>query len=291
MHLDFDQINLGIQPNVLTIALKLGLDSNINDKKLVEIFKSDPNITATILRVANSKFFSYDFEVKTLQHAIKLLGLKAIRSLTILTASKSIFAKRSVYSRFRHYVWRPSIAVALTAKEISRKINFKEYSEECFVMGLLHRIGDVILNMVDRKGFINVLNKVQNERQSFIDAERAVFQTDYTEIGFRAAQSWNFPISYALGIKYHIKPAQMSEDLVKDYDISPKERNLIYILNMAHYITNSKGFGHALEANEENFRMVIQKLNIDSETEKYFLEKYPEELQYNKSYRYYLNLI
>ena len=214
MNLNFDQISLGVRPNVLTAALKLGLDSNINYKNLVRIFKSDPNITSTILRVANSKFFSYDFEVKTLQHAISLLGLKAIRSLTMLAASKSIFA-RSVYSRFRNYVWRPSIAAALTAKEISMQINFKENSEECFVIGLLHRIGDVILNMIDRKGFINVLNKVQNERQSFIEAERSVFQTDYTEIGFKAAQAWNFPISYALAIRYHTKPTQVSEDLVK----------------------------------------------------------------------------
>ena len=293
MHLDFERLKLGIQPQVLAIISKLDPNSSMDYNKLGKIIKSDPNITAIILRVANSKFFAHESEVKTLHHAIGLLGLKMLRSMTMLATSKSIFGK-NIYNRFRDYVWKPSIATALIAKEISLKINYKDRAEECFIMGLLHRIGDVVLNTIDRQGFITVLNKIQKEGQSFSHAEKAVFQTDYTEVGFRAAQEWNFPALYALGIKYHNKLEQINDLPASSYPegADPQEENrLIFILGMAHYITNAKGFGSEPDADEYNFKKALEKLNINSEIEKHFLEIYPGKLESDKNYKYYLTLI
>ena len=73
---------LPVIPEVATKIMGIAEDgSEISFQELENIIKVDPGLTTKILRVANSAMYARQREIKNLQMAITLLGLKNIKSL------------------------------------------------------------------------------------------------------------------------------------------------------------------------------------------------------------------
>ena len=73
-------------PSIPLILIKIiqMLDENTSSaKELEELIRHDPALSARILRLANSAFYSFRARVKTIAHAITLLGTNLVTSLAI----------------------------------------------------------------------------------------------------------------------------------------------------------------------------------------------------------------
>ena len=285
MEIDFQNINLGIQPQVLGAIIKLDPNnSNLDFGQLEKIIRADQSVTMTILKVANSNFFAHGSEIKTLQHSISVLGFKTIRSLAMIASSRSIFGTNT-YSRFKEYVWKPSIATSLIARAIASKVGFKASVDECFIMGLLHRLGQAVLNAVDKKKFTEVLNLIQSSKKSFSFAEKEVFGNDHIEVGSKAAENWGMPKIYRYAIQYYSCVDNMNGA------IDETSKKLVYILAMANYIANKNGFGNEADIIESNFHHASTQVGLSEEELLYFTKDYPENLMKSDDYKYYVGML
>lgn len=190
--IDFKTLKLPVHPQALAAVMQLDDHTELNFKELDNVIRVDQGISAGILKLANSSFYSRGNKITSLQNAIGLLGFKLIRSMVVLLTAKSLF-EEGKYEKFRLHVYRHSVVAAIIAKGLAPSIGMPQLQEEAFVAGLLHDIGKVILNVCDRARFIETLNLTITGGLSAVTAEKQVLGLTHTEVGKAAAEAWRLP--------------------------------------------------------------------------------------------------
>ena len=123
--------------------------------------------------------------------------------------------------------WKHALAVAVTSKNISTmtKINSPD---NCFVGGLLHDIGKVILAQYFEEMFAEVWNTAQRENISFWSAEQNIVPADHAKIGAFLAARWKLPKGLVYAIRRH-----------HAYQANVENEEFIRIIYLANVIVNS----------------------------------------------------
>jgi putative nucleotidyltransferase with HDIG domain len=175
-------------------------------RELQKVISADQALTARILKMANSVFYSFDQKISTLSHAIVILGFRAVQSMAIAASSRSLFVKRGAQFGLKEkLLWEHSVGVAMGCRQISREISYPQ-EELAFIAGLLHDIGKAVLSQVIPKKYGRVVERVHKGEGSFAEIERDVLGFDHSHIGALIAQKWNFSWDLVEAIAYHHSP-------------------------------------------------------------------------------------
>lgn len=217
MKLTLEQIvkkvnDLPALPQVASQVLKLADDPNSTVKQLSDVICNDQALTAKVLRLANSAYYGFPRRISTIIEAIVILGYNTIRNLVLAVSIHGLLCDEVTgYRLGRGELWRHSIACAMAARTISRHVRFPA-PEQAFIAGLLHDIGKVILNFYVNDSFDEILQKVHEERVSFIQAEEDVLGFTHTAVGARVAEKWNLPVPLVQAIGFHHCPQHADEN-------------------------------------------------------------------------------
>lgn len=207
--------------HVASRVLTITEDPDANASDLAESINLDPNLAASILRLANSAYYGFARHISTVTDAIILLGFSSIKSLTIAASTYRIYNKEvSGYSLSKGEIWRHSIGCAMMSKLIAIRVKYK-IPEEAYVAGLLHDIGKIIIDGFVGEEFASIVKIVEEEKISFSDAEKRVLGFDHPEIGARVAEKWNFPDKLVEAIRYHHSP--------EEAEVSPILTSVIHV--------------------------------------------------------------
>ena len=76
-------------------------------------------------------------------------------------------------------------------------------TEICFMGGLLHDIGKLVLDTNMPAEYKQAEALVKNEKRSLIEAERKIFETDHAEVGAWMAKRWQLPSELTQSIGFH----------------------------------------------------------------------------------------
>jgi HD-like signal output (HDOD) protein len=189
--------NLPVFPDVAARVLAMAEDrQEVSFKQLEGTISLDPGLTAKVLKVANSALYARQREIKSLQTAITLLGLKNIRSLVLLVAASSAFAQFT-QTRFYQFFWRHSILSAFFARHIALRAARKEAAEECFVGAVLHDIGQVAFFNAGAERYGPVADLLEQGRETVEELETRLYGLNHRELGSSILKKWNFPDLYA----------------------------------------------------------------------------------------------
>ncbi len=198
--------NLPPVPHVAAKMMELVGSEDTSVRELQKVISADPALTARILKMANSVFYSFDQKISTLSHAIVILGFRAVQSMAIAASSRSLFVKKGAQFGLKEkLLWEHSIGVAMGCRHISRTVSY-ENEETAFIVGLLHDIGKAVLNQVIPKKYGKIVEQVYNEGRSFADVETEMLGFDHSHIGALIAQKWNFDWEMVETIAYHHSP-------------------------------------------------------------------------------------
>jgi putative nucleotidyltransferase with HDIG domain len=182
-------------------------DPDVTVGQLSQRILHDQELTASILKLANSALYGLSRRVATVTEAVVLLGFATIKSLAISSHTYRMLNKALPgYGLSRGEIWRHSIAVAMTARRLAVEIHLAPV-EEAFIAGLLHDIGKTVLSTYMEIAFDDVMQLVREERVPFAEAEQRLLGFDHAELGARVAQTWNFPPELVEAIRYHHTPA------------------------------------------------------------------------------------
>lgn len=198
--------NLPPVPHVAAKMMELVGKEDTSVRDLQKVISADPALTARILKMANSVFYSFDQKISTLSHAIVVLGFRAVQSMAIAASSRSLFVKKGAQFGLKEkLLWEHSIGVAMGCRQVARTVGY-EAEETAFIVGLLHDIGKAVLNQVVPKKYGKIVEKVYNEGRSFADVETEMLGFDHSHIGALIAQKWNFDWEMVETIAYHHRP-------------------------------------------------------------------------------------
>jgi HD-like signal output (HDOD) protein len=161
MSTDFQTVvnSVGDLPPMPAVAVKvieLLQDPNASAGRLARTIAHDPALSARVLKIANSSFYSMKRQVRTLESAIVVMGEKTLRSLVLAASLKGM---NKSFGLLEKMLWEDSIGCAIGARILAQRME-KVDTEEAFVAGLFRHLGKVVLNYSHPQEFQSLMQTV-----------------------------------------------------------------------------------------------------------------------------------
>jgi putative nucleotidyltransferase with HDIG domain len=220
-------------PIVLSKILQLVDDNRASARVLEELILHDASFSVRVLKLANSALYSFRSEVKTISHAITLLGLNLVKSLAIGVSIFETFTKgfRDEIT-FISRLWMHSFGVGLMAQEIWTKRSNRAEGEFALLCGLLHDLGKVIYFKKDVLGYSQLFAMENSgEDPDIRSLEVEYYGVDHAVLGAILAKQWNLPSELATVVRHH-------------HDADAGGLPLVAAVSMADMLVKQAGIGY-----------------------------------------------
>ncbi len=218
-------------PTLPTIVFELNMlleDPETSIVKVSETIEKDQAVTLKILKLVNSAFYGFKSGVSDIRHAVVMLGFNAVRNAIVSVSIINALPKGLLFQDFEMGAfWKHSLAVAVTSKNIAQKAGV-ESPDNCFVGGLLHDVGKVIMAQYFQDMFIKVWTYMQKECLSFHEAEQHELAVDHAMIGGHLARRWSLPEGLIEAIRWH-----------QDFQPEIPNAKFVMIIYLANILVNS----------------------------------------------------
>ncbi len=182
---------------------------DVSPKVIGDIISQDVSMTAKVLQLVNSAFFSLPTKIVNPQRAVTLLGINTLKALILYNQVFTQYApSRDVPGVSLEYLWRHSLMVGSLAREIMQRENRDPHLlDEVHMAGILHDIGKIIeLNIT---GFYRQFElAVKLNKQTAISAEYEILGVTHAELGAYLLSIWGMPTSVVEAVAYHHLPAR-----------------------------------------------------------------------------------
>jgi len=189
-------------PTLPIIAQKILMLRNDDEdlaEKLGSIISNDQSLSVKVLTLANSAYYGHRAQIGTIKKAVVVIGTSMLRQFSLgILVSKGLGRG----TRERENFWRHSLLAANAASAIAKRCMIPN-TEICFMGGLLHDIGSLVLDTNLPAEYKQVEALVKNEKNSPIEAERRIFDTDHAEVGAWMAEQWQLPSELVQSIGFH----------------------------------------------------------------------------------------
>ncbi|PID72224.1 MAG: GGDEF domain-containing protein [Desulfobulbus propionicus] len=219
-----------VASTLLTITAKE--ETTLSD--IAQLISRDVALSSKVLRVSNSSFYSFPQQISTINQAVSILGTNAIRSLVLSFSFLSIRSKNSSPRFNFKQFWEQSLVCATAAKLILDQVDGAN-TEEIFISGLLHNIGQLIFATTLPTPFDQVLEKLESDPDASVsEIEQEILHISHSEAGYAVAQQWGFPETLLLPIQYGDNPGAYTGKN-KDIALNIKATYLAQLLSKIYY--------------------------------------------------------
>ncbi|TFH43565.1 MAG: HDOD domain-containing protein [Chrysiogenales bacterium] len=186
-------------PEVAGKVINMVNDPNVSFKDVAREIGTNQAMTANILKLCNSAYFSKGKEITSIDRAIVTLGLKEVKDIVMLVAAKPVLDKPAIgYDLDQGELWRQGLAVATMSRDIALAKKRKEIADVVFTGGIIHNVGKVVISLFVHQAFNQILDMAQSQGVPFHQAEKEIMGYNHQEVGERILEKWNFPLSFAL---------------------------------------------------------------------------------------------
>jgi len=215
-------------PSIVFVLNRLLQDPDTSVARISQTIEKDQAMALKILKLVNSAFYGFKSKVSDIRSAVIMLGFNAVRNAIVSVSVIEAFAKKIKLKDFDITdFWKHSLAVAVTSKSISYKTRINS-PDNCFVGGLLHDVGKVIMAQYFQDLFASVWNASRQEAVAFHEAERQRVPANHAVIGAHLASRWQLPQGLTEAIRWH-----------HDYQPSSQNADFSLIIYLSNIIVNS----------------------------------------------------
>ncbi|MDH5217111.1 MAG: HDOD domain-containing protein, partial [Gammaproteobacteria bacterium] len=234
MHLDCKEIvdkvkDLLPMPEVSLAITHRMADDDCSISDIAEILQMDPVLSAKLIRIANSPFYSYPGKVEDLNRAVMLVGMNGLRELVWACESIQQFSRSGLAPQKLDQFWRHSLYTAMAAKTLAAKCKHG-FAERLFLTGLLHDIGILVMFSAIPTQMNWVWDVAVQQGRSLHVCERKELGLDHYEVGAEFLKLWQLPESIVNVIR------RQNTDMVSDDQDAA-------LINIANHIAYSADFG------------------------------------------------
>lgn len=202
---DIDQmldevVTLPSLPDTVAQLNQMLTDPDCSMAEVAKTISLDPSIALKTLRLVNSAYYGLGQEVKTVDHAVVMLGAKVIKNLVLTATVFETF--EGGMDRFLEHCISCGVAMKVIAAHgpLKRELGSPD---EAFVFGLLHDIGKVIFRQFIPDQCDDVATLVAEKHIPWREAELQVLGVDHASLGGRLAQKWKLNRSIIAAIAFH----------------------------------------------------------------------------------------
>lgn len=202
---------LELIPSLPSVYLEISRElesENSSMEKISDIISRDIGMSAKILQLVNSSFFSLNRDINSIIQAVKLLGLNTIKSLVLSVQVFDQFSQEAV-KRFslnkllNHSLSTGMLAAAITRSESQRS----QMAEDAFLSGMLHDLGKLVLahNLPER--YKQVIDTARKDNIALHQAEKQILGVTHAEIGGSLMLLWGLDDRIVEAVTFHHNPS------------------------------------------------------------------------------------
>jgi putative nucleotidyltransferase with HDIG domain len=206
--------NIATLPDVTLRVIEVVEDPEGTAYELHRVIKSDPVLSAKILKVVNSSLYGLPGQIGDVNRAIVMLGLSAVKNIATAASMAQMFNGRHHPDLFSaKALWRHSVAVGVAAKKISQVAHCHAPPDEMFLAGLLHDIGLLIERQTMPRELAEVARRCRDGEGSLLMLETKVIGANHQDFGEALATKWGFPPQLCAAVGTHHDPGRSPESL------------------------------------------------------------------------------
>ncbi|MDH3582715.1 MAG: HDOD domain-containing protein [Phycisphaerae bacterium] len=207
-------------------------ESTAND--LHQIIANDPALCARVLKVVNSSFYGLPGQIGSINRAIVLLGMNAVKNIAVAASLAKLFRGGELCHAFSaRDLWSHSMATAAAARLLAEKVT-SNVGDEAFLAGLIHDIGIMVEMQAFRRKLVDVFDLMDDSGVNFLEAEEQVIGANHQDFGRGLCERWKFPKSFTFVTGYHHRPL----------DLAPEQRGLTSVIYVADILAAQGEFGY-----------------------------------------------
>lgn len=242
-------------PEITMKIIDLVEDPKSTAQDLHKVISNDPALCSRILKVVNSSFYGLPGQIGSINRAIVMLGLNAVKNIAIAASLAKLFRGGDVTAQFSaRDLWKHSNASAAAAKIISDTMKYG-LGDEAYLAGLMHDIGLMVEMQYDRNKLIDVVERLAVDADGapgndMLEVELGVFGATHQDFGIGLCNRWKFPAAFKSVTGYHHNPLESPEE----------HRKLAAVVAVADRLAAQIDFG---------FRLDIRDAQIPSEWMEY----------------------
>ena len=181
-------------------------------RDLHEIIKNDPALSSKILKVVNSAFYGLPGKIGTIDRAIVLLGLSAVKNISIAASITRLFKGSQLTEEFTAKdLWTHSLSVGVVSRMLHKEM-FSQGGDDVFLAGLIHDLGILTIRQAFPEKLVEIINRVSAGTEDYCEVEWEILGADHQAFGAGLAGKWKFPRHLRAAMGYHHNPDQLAED-------------------------------------------------------------------------------
>lgn len=191
-------------PQVVQELIANFSSQSANAESISKRIQTDPVIAAKVLRLANSVRYGAGRKVASLDSAVVMLGIDALKTLVIASGVTSTV--KNIPGMDMRSFWRDSFMVANLSKLVARHASDCD-PEVAFTCGMLHSIGLPLMYLV-KTDIMKEVEAMVASGSHQTAAEMDKLGYDHNEVGARLAQSWKFPETIVTALRNQEAPLE-----------------------------------------------------------------------------------
>jgi len=237
-------------PEITLKIIDLVEDPKSTAQDLNQVISNDPALCSRILKVVNSSFYGLPGQIGSINRAIVMLGLNAVKNIAIAASLAKLFRGGDLTPEFSaRNLWNHANQVAAASKMIADRLKLG-LGDEAYLAGLIHDLGIMVEMQFDRNALIEVI-QAQGPGpdgaplNDMLVVERSVFGADHQDFGHALCKKWKFPETFQRVTGFHHRPL----------DLAAENRTITTIVHIADKMTGTL---------EGGFRLDLPTLDIDS---------------------------
>jgi HD-like signal output (HDOD) protein/nitrogen-specific signal transduction histidine kinase len=216
-------------PHVLVDMLNACQGNHTSFQNISTIISRDAVIAARVISLANSSFYNHSTQINSLERALLVLGTDTIKTIVITASVQQFFSGfNTEHTNFLKRFWQRSLSCALIAKSIAILTSYPN-PEEAYLTGLLHNIGELVLETNYSDQFVQLIREQDSELER-IAKEKEEFSVDHACVGAWLAKEWGLNDFAVDAIEFHHAPTESIKDA----------HHLVKLIYLASHLSNDE---------------------------------------------------
>ena len=229
-NINFDLDKLPTMPLVAIQMMQLMNSDDSSAEAMAKVISKDAAVSARVLQIANSSFYSMSRQVTSLSTAIVILGELTLKSLVM---AASLRGMNQSYGAVEQMLWEDSMVCALGSRYLARKLALAD-PEEAFMAGLFRHIGLTVLNNQESSAADFIVKALTTASPTMAEEERNIFGATHAEVGAAVLEHWKLSETLSEVALHH-------SDVTFSDEIDKGIVNMTCVVNMAGQLSGYFG--------------------------------------------------
>jgi HD-like signal output (HDOD) protein len=181
--------NLPSIPKVVALLLSELAGDEPDLRRVTQLVRTDPALTARLLQIANSGFFQLSGRINSASEALAVLNLSHMRAMAAAAAGPA--SPKSVVGIHLPQFWSYSLNVAKVSRSLAGVV--RQNQQAAFTAGLIHAVGELAMHQALPDAMAQINRESGPLEVNRARVEMRHFDFCYAQVGAGYARKWLLP--------------------------------------------------------------------------------------------------